>query len=308
MTDSTSHKSKVLITGGSGLVGKYLTSILLEKGYEVAHLSRKQGQFGRVRVYRWSPEKKIIDPVVLKGVDHIVHLAGEGIGEGRWSTKRKEEILRSRTDSAILLHSVIMDNKIPISSFISASGISYYGMQTTTTILTEKDPPASDFLAMVCHRWEEAAGLFEKTGIRTVKIRTPMVLEKESPALKNLLLPARLGIVVRMGTGKQYMPWIHINDLCRVYVKAIEDTSLAGVFNASAPDHVTHDQFIRTLAKITKKHLFPLNIPSFLLSAAFGEKAGLVLKGSRVSSDKLIATGFSFSYMTLQEALRDVLE
>ena len=178
MTGTSSNiKSRVLITGGSGLVGRHLTSMLLAEGYSVAHLSRSQGQFGRVRVYRWDPEQGILDPMALDGVNYIIHLAGANIGEKRWSEKRRKEIVSSRVDSALLLHRIAIENNIMLRAFISASAVGYYGSATTEKIYTEQDQPASDFLASTCRQWEGAADTFEKSGTRTVKIRSAMVLE-----------------------------------------------------------------------------------------------------------------------------------
>ncbi|HPJ60571.1 MAG TPA: TIGR01777 family oxidoreductase [Bacteroidales bacterium] len=307
MPAEKSSKIKVIITGGSGLVGMHLTSLLLEEGYTVAHLSRRQDQFGKVRVYRWDPAKGILDPSILDGVDHIVHLAGAGIGDGRWSHKRREEIIKSREDPARLIHSVVTENNLPVKSFVSASGAGYYGMTTSEKIFTEEDPPGSDFLSQVCRRWEDAADLFEHSGIRTVKIRTSLVLDMENPALKKLLLSSSLGFIAAVGSGRQYMPWIHIRDLSGIYLKSITDTSLYGAVNASAPDHVTHDKFMKVLSGVTGKYLAPFNLPSAVLSALYGEMAGVVLKGSRISSGKITGSGFCFRYGRLEEALRDVV-
>ena len=309
MTNS-SHNTKagILITGGSGLVGRYLTSLLLENGYLVSHLSRKQDQFGRVRVYRWDPEKGILDPSIFQGIDHIIHLAGANIGEHRWSAKRKEEILRSRVDSTNLLYKTIHENNIPLKAFISASAVGYYGSATTDKIFTETDPPGTDFLAKTCIQWEEAADLFEKSGIRTVKVRTAVVLEKSDSALSKLMMPAKFGFLVQTGDGRQYMPWIHISDLCRIYLNVIEDQTLSGAHNAVAPQHVTHREFVKTLARVMRRPVFPVPVPGFLLRGTLGEMSDVVLKGGRVSSEKIVRTGFSFSFGNLEEALTDILK
>jgi uncharacterized protein (TIGR01777 family) len=305
---SNKTRSRVLITGGSGLVGRYLTSSLLSEGYGVAHLSRKQDQFGKVRVYRWDPGKGIIDPDVFNGVDYLIHLAGANIGEGRWSAERREEIVRSRVDSSRLLHKTVVKNKIRLKAFISASAVGYYGSVTSGKIFTESDPPASDFLASTCRQWEESADAFEKSGIRTVKIRTAMVLEKNDSALRRLMMPARHGIVFRLGSGHQYMPWIHISDLCGIYLKAIEDQSFSGPYNAVSPQNVTHDEFMKTLGTIMNKPVFLPHIPSFVLSALLGERSEVVLKGSRISSDKISGNGFLFAFDNLNDALEDLLK
>jgi len=298
----------VLITGGSGIIGRYLTSLLLENGYKVSHLSRKQDQFGRVRVFRWDPEKGILDPFVLDGVDYIIHLAGANIGDKRWTRKRKEEIVKSRIDSALLLHKVVTDNKIPLKAFISASGTGYYGAFTSERILTEDDLPGDDFLADTCRRWEETACSFSNSGIRTVRIRTAVVLEKDADILAKLLLPARFGLFPEPGGGGQYMPWIHISDLCNIYLKAIQDDTMNGAYNASSPGHATQSEFVRILSGvINKKGLF-LPVPGFFLRAALGSMAGMVLNGARVAPEKILNAGYRFKFDNLHNALIDILK
>jgi uncharacterized protein (TIGR01777 family) len=308
MTDSElKSKTRIMISGGSGLVGRYLTSALLAEGYTVAHLSRKQNQFGRVRVFRWDPEKQIVDPSVLEDVDYLIHLAGANIGEGRWSEKRRKEIIRSRVDSALFLHRVIVEKGIPLKAFISASAIGYYGSITSDKIFSESDPPADDFLGSTCRKWEYAADSFEKDGIRTVKIRTAMVLEKNDSALRRLMMPASYGFVLRLGSGHQYIPWIHISDLCGIYLKAIEDQTFSGAYNAAAPHNVTHDEFMRVLAAIMRCPVFLPHVPSFLIKAVLGKMSDVILNGSRISSEKIAATGFSFSFNNLNDALTDLI-
>ena len=299
--------NSILIAGGSGLVGKYLTSLLLSEGYKVSHLSRKSYQFGKVRVFRWNYEKGIIDPVIFDGIDFIINLAGANIGEMRWTKKRKDEIIKSRVESTRFLYKVISDNGIQIKAFISASASGYYGSATSDKIYIESDPPATDFTGTVCRLWEEAADLFGNAGIRTVKIRTAVVLEKNDSALAKLMKPAEYGFLVQAGNGRQYMPWIHILDLCNIYLKAIEDSNLQGAYNAVSPDHVTHRDFMKTLAQIMKKPIFFTGIPSFVLRAALGEMSEIILKGSRVSSEKIMNSGYTFHFNNLKVALEDIL-
>ena len=227
-TRSSNLPQRVLITGGSGLIGRYLTSLLLSEGFEVSHLSRSSNEFGRVRVFRWDPARNYLDPEILNGIDYIVHLSGANIGEGRWSRKRKEEIVRSRVETAKLLHSTVISNNIPLKAFITASAVGYYGSVTSDAVFTEPDPPGNDFLGNTCLQWEKAADLFAGKDIRTVKIRTAVVLEKSDAALARFLKAARFGIFPVIGNGKQYMPWIHISDLCQIYLKALKDEKMTG--------------------------------------------------------------------------------
>jgi len=300
-------KKSIMITGGSGLVGRYLTSLLLEEGYKVSHLSRKQDQFGRVRVFRWDPGKQIVNPEAFKGIDFIIHLAGANIGEKRWTKKRKEEIRKSRVDAAHLMYRVIEDNRIPLKAFISASAVGYYGSVTSETIFTEKEHPADDFLGTICREWEEAAIKFEKKGIRAVRIRSAVVLEKNDNTLSRLLIPARAGIFPRLGNGRQYMPWIHIEDLCRIYLKAIQDDNMTGAYNAVAPEGTTHTLFMKTLARVMNRPGLFLPVPSFVLRAILGDMSSVVLKGTRVSPEKIIKAGFHFKFDKLPDALENAI-
>jgi uncharacterized protein len=301
------NNPSVLITGGSGLIGRYLTSALLSEGYKVSHLSRNANQFGKVRVYRWNPGQYILDPAILEGVDYIIHLAGANIGEKRWTKIRKDEIVGSRVNSAKLIYKTVSENETTLKAFITASAIGYYGSVTSDHIFSEQDAPGSDFLGTTCQKWEEAADLFQNSGIRTVKIRTAVVLEKTDSALSKLMLPAKFGFLVKTGSGKQYMPWIHISDLIRIYLKALEDQKITGAYNAVSPHHVTHNEFVKTLSQVMNKPVLPVPVPSSILRLALGEMSEIVLKGSRVSSEKLIAAGFKFRFNNLSDALNNVL-
>jgi uncharacterized protein (TIGR01777 family) len=260
-----------------------------------------------VRSFLWNPGRMSIDPDALTGVDFIIHLAGANLGEKRWTEKRKREILKSRIDSARLLLNTINENGISLKAFVSASAVGIYGSATTEKIFRETDKPATDFLGDVCRQWEEAADKFSDSGIRTVKIRTAVVLEKNDSALSKLMMPARFGFLVQTGNGSQYMPWIHISDLCKIYLKALEDPLMAGAYNAVAPQHVTHKEFMRVLGNVMKKPVFPIPVPGFILKILLGEMSGVVLNGSRINDEKILSSGYHFSFDTLPEALTDVI-
>jgi len=300
--------TSVLITGGNGLIGSKLTSRLLEEGYSVSHLSRKTIKSGNVKSYFWDPEKRKADPEAFTGIDFIVHLAGANIGKKRWTQGRKDEILKSRVNSTGFLSETVLSLGINLKGFISASASGVYGLETSEKIFTEADSPAGDFLGSICKSWEESADAFEKVGIRTVKIRTAIVLEKSDSALSRLMMPGKFGFLVQIGRGDQYMPWIHIKDLCNIYLKAIEDPLMSGVYNAAAPQHLTHREFIQILAGVMKRGVFPLPLPGFLLRSVLGEMSGIVLKGSRISPKKIISAGYTFFYPNLKNALENILE
>lgn len=289
------------------MIGRHLTSRLLAEGYNVCHLSRKQDQFGRVRVFRWDPGEHILDPVILDGVDYIFHLAGANIGQKRWTANRKHEIIASRVDSARLLYKTVIENNIGIKAFVSSSATGYYGAVTSEHIFTEEDPPADDFLGTTCRLWEEAADLFEKSGIRTVKIRTSMVLEKSDSALTKLMAPAKYGVFPVMGNGRQYMPWIHISDLCNIFLNALKNDKMRGAYNAVSPQQITLREFMKILASTMDKKGIHLPVPSFLLKTALGEMADILLKGSRISFRKTMETGYRFIFDNLHDALTDLV-
>jgi uncharacterized protein (TIGR01777 family) len=297
-----------LITGGSGLIGRYLTSLLLAEGYKVSHLSRQTNSFGKVRVFRWDPVKDYLDPGVLEGIDYLIHLSGANIGEKRWSESRKKEIISSRVDSANLLFRSVAQNNFKLKAFITASAVGYYGSLTSEKIFTEDDPASDDFLGTTTRLWEEAASMFEKNGIRTVRIRTGIVLEKNDSALRKLMAPARAGLVVRTGSGRQYFPWIHIEDLCNIYLKAIRDEKMSGAYNAVAPQHISHDEFIRIMANLMKRPVILPPVNGWLIKLVLGEMAGVVLNGSRVSCERIQRAGFDFRFSSAEDALRNILE
>jgi len=299
--------STILITGGTGVIGKYLSEKLKEKGYNVSILSRTSSNETDIRSYAWKIDKNEIEHQALETADYIIHLAGTSIGDKRWSTKRKQQIIDSRVKSAELIFEKLKENKSKPKAFISASAIGFYGTITSDKILTETDPPANDFLGNTCRQWEQSADRFEELGIRTVKIRTGLVLTKQGGVLAKLLLPIRFGIGSAIGNGQQYMPWIHIDDLCGIYIKAIEDAQMNGAYNAVAPKHVANKEFTKTLACVLNKPYWFLNIPSILLKMIFGEMSEILLKGSRVSSEKISSAGYSFKFTHLESALSDIL-
>lgn len=297
----------VLITGGTGLVGRHLSNRLKEKGCSVALLSRKPAYNQGLKVYTWDPDSGAIDPEALSMADYIIHLAGAGLGDKRWSEKRKKEILDSRIKSAGLLTAGLKETGKRPQAFISASGIGYYGSETSEHIFNESDKPGPDFIGQVCCRWEEAAGEAASMGIRTVIIRTGIVLTKRGGALQRMALPARFGFGSPLGSGRQYLPWIHIDDLCGIYIKALEDRSMSGAYNAVAPEHVSNREFMKTVSAVMKRPFFFPAIPSFLFRILFGEMSSILLNGSRVSPEKIISSGYSFTYPDLRGALHSLL-
>lgn len=295
----------VLITGGSGLIGRHLSRKLKEKGYNVFLLSRKSSPGNNHSVY-WNPEKNEVENEAIERSDYIIHLAGAGIGDKRWTKKRKELILSSRVKTCELLFKKVQESGTKLKAFISASGIGWYGAVTSEKIFSETDPPADDFIGDVCRQWELSADRFQESGIRTVKVRTGIVLARKGGALDRMTLTVRPGLGSALGSGKQYNPWIHIDDLCNIYIRAIEDKSMAGSWNAVAPEHMTNKEFMRTLAKVLKKPFFFPTVPSFALKLLFGTMSVILLKGSRVSAGKILSAGYNFEFPDLENALKNL--
>jgi uncharacterized protein (TIGR01777 family) len=297
----------VLITGGTGLVGRHLGKKLKEKGYDVAILSRTSKQGTDLPVYTWDLEKWEIEKEAIERTDYIIHLAGAGIGDRRWTKKRKQVIIDSRVKTGQLIFSKIKEQRKNLKAFISASAIGYYGMVTTDKIFTEQDPPANDFLGDTCRQWEEMSNNFKDLGIRTVQIRTGVILTSNGGALSKMIIPVKMGIGSAVGNGNQYLPWIQIDDLCGIYIKAIENKQMTGAYNAVAPEHLTNKEFTRKLARILKKPFWFPNIPAVVMKLIFGEMSEMLLNGSKVSADKINATGYRFLFPDLESALKHLI-
>lgn len=299
-------KEIVLITGANGLVAKELSK-KLERDYTVRFLTRKKQNSN---YFEWDIKKGTIDEKAFENVSHIIHLAGANISEKRWTDERKKELISSRVDSAALLLKTLQKNNIRLKSFISASGINYYGTKTTEKIFTENDDPGNDFLSKVVILWEKAADDFKEQNVaeRVVKIRTAVVLSEKDGALKKMLPPVKMGIGSPIGTGKQYMPWIHINDICSIYEFALKNSELDGAFNANSPQHTTNENLTKNMAEVLHKPLFMPNVPAFVLKLMFGELSEALLEGSRASSEKIQKAGFQFEFPELKRALEDLLK
>lgn len=294
----------VLLTGGTGFIGKYLTDILIEAGFSVSILSRSDREdTARVNYYKWDPKKNYIDKNAILNADYIIHLAGEGIVEKRWTKRRKRAIVESRVHPVEMIYSILEKNNKKLEGFVSASGIGIYGAITSHKICTENTPPANDFLGTTCQKWESAADQIGSLNIRTVKIRTGIVLGKNEGFLKKMIPTFKSGFGAVLGSGKQYLPWIHIEDLCHIYLKSIEDSKLEGAYNACVTDNTTNARFSNTLAKLYDYSIWLPKVPPFLLKILLGKMSEAVLTGQRVSSEKIQKTGFEFQFTDLEKTL-----
>ena len=297
----------VLITGGTGLIGRQLASQLRAKGYRVTLLSRTPKAHAEFTTYGWNQDTGFIDIRAIAEADYIIHLAGANLGEKRWTPKRQQEIVDSRVRSGELLYHALKTEQHHVKAFISASAIGYYGAQTTETIFTETDAPATDFLGTTCQKWEHVAHQIATLGIRTVLLRTGVVLAPNEGALARLRIPVALGFGSALGSGNQYVPWIHHDDICGMYIEALEDATMHGAYNAVAPTHTTNYELTKTLAKVLHKPFWFPRVPAFALRLLLGDMANMLLVGSRVSCQKISDAGYHFQFPELEAALRDVI-
>jgi len=305
----------VLITGGTGMIGKALTHALVERNCKVIILSRKpvdqQPVTNNVSYATWNIADQIVDIEAIQRADYIIHLAGAGIADKRWTKKRKQEIIDSRVKSGELLVKVLQEIPNKVKTLISASAIGWYGADPVIPNpkpFMEDDPADSSFLGDTCKQWEKSAEAAIELGKRVVKIRTGIVLSNEGGALHEFKKPLRFGIAAILGTGRQVYSWIHIEDLVRLYISAIEDDNMRGAYNAVAPKPISNKELIIQLAHAKKGRFFiPVYVPSFVLKTIIGEMSIEVLKSATVSCDKIHYTGFTFLYPTIDAALKNLV-
>ena len=312
--------STILVTGGTGTIGTVLTRMLIDSGHRVIILSRNAppsptkalGEAGPgLQRLRWDPEAGVIDPEAIRQADYIVHLAGAGVADKRWSAKRKKVIEESRTKSCDLLVKSLRDIPNKVQAVISGSAIGWYGPDPSIPNprpFEESDPPADDFLGETCRRWEAAIAPVTTLGKRLVIIRTGIVLSKVGGALAEFKRPVKFGVAAFLGSGRQTVSWIHVEDLCRLFMQAIDNQEWNGVFNGVAPRPVTNRILTLELAKRLKGRYFvPIYVPSFLLRLIFGEMSVEVLKSVTVSAKKTRQSGFQFIYPSIENALAQLL-
>lgn len=295
----------ILITGGSGLIGRELTKELLRKGYQVSHLSRKKGSNPQVKTYLWDVDKRQIDEACTNGVDTIIHLAGAGIADKRWTNERKKILIDSRTESIRLIYEVLKKRPHQVKSIISASATGYYS-DRGNELLTEDSPPAHDFLGTCCIDWEQAVDEGRELGLAITKFRTGVVLSTQGGALPQLALPIKLGAGSALGSGQQWIPWIHWQDVVDMYLYAIEGHCPPDVYNMVAPKPVTNLQLTVAVAKQLHRPLWLPKVPTFALKLLFGEMSLVVLGSTRVAAEKIERAGFQFRFPTVTDALKNI--
>lgn len=295
---------KVLITGGTGLIGTRLAELLIDAGYEVALLSRQTGP-SHYHTFRWDPRHDTLDPAAIRYADYIVNLAGSSVSDGKWTDERKREILESRLDGTRLLAKELAKGEHHVRAFLSASAIGIYGDSGDKLVNEETPPntPPDDFLADVSRKWEQAAHEVEALGIRTIVVRIGIVLSTEGGALPQMARPVKLMAGAALGSGKQFMSWIHLDDLCRLLIQMLDEPQWQGTYNAVSPNPVTNQTFTETLADVMHRPLVLPKVPAFALNLMMGEMSEIVLASQRVSAEKVLKQGFTFEYPNLKGAL-----
>ena len=303
----------ILITGGSGFVGRRVCELLLANGHSLVLLTRGQtpiASFGplsagqSLEVRNMSTDGQL-PAGLLDDIDGIVNLAGEPLATGRWTKAKKQSILESRVNLTRQLVAAITQLARPPRVLVNASAVGYYGA-SETAIMTESSPPGDDFLARVCIAWEQEARKAESCGVRTVRIRISLVIGRGAHALRLMVLPFMFFVGGPLGNGKQWFPWIHREDLARVIIQALEDDAYQGPINAVAPQVINQHDVSLAIGRVLGRPAW-LTVPAFALRLLFGERAQVLLTGQRVVPQQLQDHGFKFKFTTIEAALTDSL-
>jgi hypothetical protein len=292
----------ILITGGSGLVGTSITKTLEAEGKKVAWLSRSPKKYTQ-KAFFWDPKKEELDDKAIDWADAIIHLAGAGVAEKKWTDQRKKVILNSRLMSSNLLYKALKKSKNRPKVVVCSSAVGYYGFDTGEKLVFEGDPAGNDFLADVVKQWENATEKFQDLKIRTVIFRIGIVLAREGGALKEMLKPP---VAAPLGSGRQYLSWVFIEDLSAMFAYALENHGVSGIYNAVGPVPVTNKILTQRAAEYKGKPFVNIGVPSFALKLGLGEMANMILGGNRVSNEKIEGTGFKFQYGDLNLALKKI--
>ncbi len=297
-------QENILITGGSGMIGRELTKLLLEQGYAVGWLSRSSKAVDAVRIFTWDVQTGLIDTAAIAWADVIIHLAGEGIADKRWTRKRKKKIIESRSKSSELLIRTMRSVPNRIKTVIAASAIGWYG-DTHGNVADETTPAGTGFLSTSVITWEEATSAFAQLHIRLVRLRIGIVLSNRGGALKELLMTEWFRVLPVLGTGRQTYAWIHIHDVCRMILFAMQHP-VEGIFNATAPFPVSQRELMQQIRKVKHRFYFLIPVPAFSLKLYLGEMADAVLTDQNVSSKKIADAGFRFAFEKIDKCMSDL--
>lgn len=298
-------KKHILITGATGMVGKDLLKALINEGHTISVLSRKRIKLAGVKVHLWDVYRQKIDTGYLEGVDTIVHLAGENIATKKWTRERKEQLIDSRVRSTELLYKTIRETPNQVKNMISASAVGYYG-DCGDEILTENHENGYGFLAECCEQWEKAVDQGEQLGLRIVKIRTGFILKHNEGGLAAMDKPIRFFVGAPLGNGQQWVPWIHYQDITKIYQEAISNPNMRGAYNACAPYPVSNQTLTKSIADVLNRPVWPVKVPETVLATILGEMSSVALMSTNTSAQKLLDAGYIFNYTQLDHAIKDI--
>lgn len=296
---------KYLITGGSGLIGSEITKILLAKNEDVNWLTSSKKNKNGVKSFNWNIYKNQIDENCFNDVDVIIHLAGAGIADKKWTPDRKIELIDSRIKSTQLLFETLEHKQNKPKAIICASAIGIYKNQNDH-LLNEESEIGNDFLANLTYQWENEVNKFETLGIRVIKIRTGIVLSKYGGYLKSVAAPAKFGLAAALGNGKMITSWIHISDMAHLFLFAAKNEKIHGVYNAVAPNPVTNYEITKQIALALNRPFFLPNIPAFILKIVFGEMSSVIFMSQNISCEKIQKAGFKFEFLKISDALKNI--
>jgi uncharacterized protein len=302
----------VLITGGTGLLGQSLVETLHQHDYHVIILTRSlQNKVSddKTSYALWDVKARTIDVAAVQKADHIIHLAGAGVIDKKWTDAYKKEIIESRTESSRLLVNTLANNPHSVRSIVSASAIGWYGEDKMPgKAFTEDDPPDSSFLGETCRLWEESISAAEQLGIRVCKIRIGILLSRHGGAFAEFTRPVKFGFATILGSGKQMVSWVHVEDVCRIFLQAMQSTKMSGSYNAVSPSPADNKTLMLKIGEAIKgKFFIPVYVPAFVLKIMMGQRSIEILKSATVSCSKIKETGFTFIYPSLEAALAELV-
>jgi len=301
--------SKILIAGGTGLVGTRLSQLLNEKGEEVVHLSRKKNKSALYPTYVWDTEKGTIETEAFQGVDYVINLAGAGIADRLWTSSRKKILIDSRVKGTALLSKYIKQLEQPPKAFLSAAAIGIYGDRGDEVLTEDSAIGTKGFMVKCCVEWEDAIQLLAaETGIRTLAFRIGIVLSTKGGALPKMLLPLKFFTASYFGNGAQWYSWVHIDDVCQMFIKGMEEETMAGIYNATTTNPLTNKDLTKRMVKALGKRALVMPAPKATLRMGMGEMADVVLNSNKILPKRLENIGFSFQFTTFEEAVKDVVE
>lgn len=300
--------AKILISGGSGMLGKVISKKLMALHHEVVWLSRTAGQWQGVKIYAWHPEKGTIDEQALDGVAHLIHLAGAGVMNKRWTKAYRDEIVNSRVDSMLLLCKTFAKTNSWPQSAVGASASGYYGGTISAKIVDEQSSSGDDFLAEVCRAWEKSYSPLSENGCRTSIARLGVILSSNGGALAPLKKLCAYHLSAITGSGKQYFPWVHVEDAANFFIAALFTSSYDGKYNLVAPDRISNKQFAKTLTLAMNKKTWLPAAPEWILKLVLGERANALTKGANIVPSRLLAQDFEFHFPKIDKALQDLID